>query len=71
MATKIFVRERRKFEKGSKQPRFRVMGISGGDLKMYGKHARKVELEQIAAASGAEVVYLDKPGDQSGGDRVE
>jgi hypothetical protein len=58
MASKIFVRERRKVEKGEKKPRFRVVGVSGGDLKIYVEHIRKQELEQIAKATGAEIVYL-------------
>jgi hypothetical protein len=59
MATKIFVRERRKVEEGEKKPRFRVVGVSGSDVKIYVKHARKKELEQIQAETGAEIVYLD------------
>ena len=58
MASKIFVRERRKVEKGEKKPRFRVLGVSGGDLKLYVKHIRKKELEQLADAVGADVVYI-------------
>ena len=58
MASKIFVRERRKVEKGEKKPRFRVVGVSGADLKIYTKHVRKKELEHMADATGAEVVYL-------------
>ena len=58
MSAKIFVRERRKIEKGEKKPRFRVLGISGADLKIYVKHIRKKELEQLSDATGAEVVYL-------------
>ena len=57
MAT-IFVRERRKVEKGEKKPRFRVVGVQGTDLKIYVEHIRKKELDQIAEASGAVVVYL-------------
>jgi hypothetical protein len=59
MATKIFVRERRKIEKGEKKPRFRVVGISGSDVKLYADHIRKKELDQIATESGAQIVYLD------------
>lgn len=59
MATKIFVRERRKVEKGEKKPRFRVVGVSGPDVKIYTKHMRKKELEQISQESGADIVYLD------------
>ena len=58
MAAKIFVRERRKVEKGEKKPRFRIVGVSGSDLKIYMNHARKQELEQLAKSSVAEVVYL-------------
>jgi hypothetical protein len=58
MSATIFVRERRKVEKGEKKPRFRVVGVSGGDLKIYAQHIRKTELDQIATASGAQVVYL-------------
>lgn len=59
MALKIFVRERRKIEKGEKKPRFRVIGVTGGDLKMYVHHIRKKELDQLAKAVGAEVVYME------------
>jgi hypothetical protein len=59
MTTKIFVRERRKVEKGEKKPRFRVVGVSGSDVKVYVRHIRKKELDQISNESGAAVVYLD------------
>ena len=59
MASKIFVRERRKIEKGEKKPRFRVVGVSGANIKLYVKHIRKKELDHICRESGAEVVYLD------------
>jgi hypothetical protein len=59
MAIKIFVRERRKVETGEKKPRFRVVGVSGGDLKIYAEHFRKKELEQIARETGAGIVWLD------------
>ena len=66
MATKIFVRERRKMGEGEKKPRYRVVGVSGGDVKIYTDHIRKQELEQIADSGGAEVVYLTHKGDGSG-----
>jgi len=70
MATKIFVRERRKVEKGEKKPRFRVVGVGGSDLRITVEHIRKTELEQIAAAAGAEIVYLEAgKGTGKGGDR--
>jgi hypothetical protein len=59
MSTKVFVRQRRKVEKGEKKPRFRVVGLSGGDLKLYAKHIRKKELDQIKDATGAEIIILD------------
>ena len=59
MATKIFVRERRKVEKGEKKPRFRVVGVSGGDLNIYAEHFRKKELEQMAQETDAAIVWLE------------
>jgi hypothetical protein len=68
MATKIFVRERRKVEKGEKKPRFRIVGVNGPDIKLYVKHIRKSELDQINAETGAEIIYLqDKKGQKTGG----
>ena len=68
MATKIFVRERRKVEKGEKKPRFRIVGVSGSDVKIYARHVRKKELDQIEAATNAEVIYLDAgQGQKNGG----
>ncbi len=58
MTAKIFVRERRKIQKGEKRPRYRVLGVSGSDLKVYAKHVRKKELEGLSKATGAEVIYL-------------
>ena len=67
MNATIFVRERRKVQKGEKKPRFRVVGVSGGDFKLYVEHIRKKELDQIAEATGARIVFL-----QSGkGDKEE
>jgi hypothetical protein len=65
MAT-IFVRERRKIEKGEKKPRFRVVGVQGTDLKVYVEHIRKKELDQIAEATGATVVYLKAGKEEKG-----
>ena len=58
MATKIFVRERRKVEQGEKKPRFRIVGVSGGDLKLYVDHVRKQELDLLAKEAGATIVEL-------------
>lgn len=60
--TKIFVRERRKTEKGEKKPRFRIVGVSGKDLKLYSSHIRKTELDALATETGAEVIYLPTHG---------
>ncbi len=65
MAAKIFVRERRKIDKGEKKPRFRVVGVSGGDVKIYDKHMRKKELEEISKETGADVVYLKNHKDEA------
>jgi hypothetical protein len=68
MTTKIFVRERRKVQKGEKKPRFRIVGVSGSDIKLYTKHIRKKELDQISSQSGADIVYLDAGmGQKNGG----
>jgi len=58
MAGKIFYRERSKVGKGEKKPRFRLVAVAGIDMKVYGKHLRKSELEQIAKAVGAELILL-------------
>ncbi|MFP4128651.1 MAG: hypothetical protein ACLFSF_06395 [Desulfonatronovibrio sp.] len=58
MTGKIFIRERRKIEKGEKKPRFRVVATSGTDLKFKVDHIRKQEVEEIASLVGAEVVLL-------------
>lgn len=63
---KIFVRERRRSDKGEKKPRFRVVGVQGGDLKIYAKRIRKVELNEIAEHTGAEVVYMSRDGKGDG-----
>ena len=67
MSTKIFVRERRKIQKGEKKPRFRVLGVSGIDLKIYVRHMRKKELAQLSDATGA--LNLNKIGVPAGGPR--
>ena len=59
---KIFVRERRKIEKGEKKPRYRVVGVSGSEVKIYSDHVRKTELDCIAKEAGVTVVYLPTHG---------
>ncbi len=60
MAGKIFYRERVKTKEKSRTPRFRVIAVSGIDLKVYGNHFRKKEIEQIAKATNAELVALER-----------
>ncbi len=71
MPGKIFYRERTKSVEGKKQPRFRMIAVADVNLKIYGEHLRKSELETIAQAVGAELVLLpagDKK--QKGDDEV-
>jgi hypothetical protein len=58
MAGKIFYRERGKVGQGEKKPRFRLVAVADVNLKVYGKHLRKSELEQIAKEVGADLVLL-------------
>jgi hypothetical protein len=58
MPGKIFYRERLKVGEGEKKPRYIVVAIAGIDMKVYGQHLRKKELDQIALAVGAELVYM-------------
>lgn len=58
MSGKIYIRERRKVKEGEKKPRFAVVATAGVDIRFKVKHIRKKEVEQIAEAVGAELVYL-------------
>lgn len=58
MAGRMFYRERRKVEEGEKKPRFTLVAVADVNLKIHVKHLRKSELEQIAAALGAELIEL-------------
>lgn len=60
MAGKIFFRERLSAKEGAKTPRYRVIAVSGIDLKVYADHLRMVELEQIAQSVNAELVHLQR-----------
>jgi hypothetical protein len=71
---KIFVRNRHRIGRGAGQPRFAIVAVEGLDLKIYARHIRRKELEALAQAVGAEVVYLpggegseiSQPGEGSG-----
>ncbi|MBM9513302.1 hypothetical protein [Desulfogranum marinum] len=60
MPGKIFYRERMKVKEGTQTPRFRIVAVSGVDLKVYADHIRKKELQQIAKATKAELVALER-----------
>lgn len=60
MAGQIFYRERNKAKEGAKTPRYRIVAVSGVDLKVYGNHLRKAEIEQIAKAVKADLVPLNR-----------
>ena len=63
MNGQIFYRERCKAKEGSHSPRFRVVAINGIDLKILGNHFRKKELEQIAKATNADLIALERDKD--------
>lgn len=56
---KIYVRGRQKVGEGVKQPMFRIVAVTGGQLQLHAIHYRKKEIEQIAKDVGAQVVYLE------------
>lgn len=60
MNGQIFYRTRQKSREGSKTPQYRIVAVSGVDLKVYGQHLRKTELEQIAKAVNADLVALKR-----------
>jgi len=68
--SKIFVRERRNVGEGAGRPRFAVVAVEGVDLKITTPHLRKSELEALAAAVGAEVVYLPR-GEKAGQEKAK
>jgi hypothetical protein len=58
--SRIFVRERTRVGKGDKKPRFVLVAAEGVDLDIFTLHVRKSELDALAAAIGAEVVFLPR-----------
>ena len=60
MAGQIFYRERSKAKEGSRTPRYRIIAVSGIDLKVYADHLRKKEIEQIAKETKAELILLQR-----------
>lgn len=60
MAGKVFYRERKKVQDGAKTPRYRVVAVSGVDLKVFAEHLRKSELEHLAREVGADLIELER-----------
>lgn len=62
---KIYVRERQKVGEGVRQPKYRVIAVTGGEVQIHATHFRKMELEVIAKEVGAEIVWMEPvPDDQ-------
>ncbi len=68
--SKIFVRERRQVGPGAGMPRFAIVATLGTDLRVFARHIRKAELEKLAEACDAEVVYLPR-GEHAGEEEAE
>jgi len=60
MAGKIFYRKRYKIREGEKKPRFNLVAVAGVDLRIFARHMRKSELEQIASELDAELIELKR-----------
>lgn len=43
-----------------------LVGVAGTDLKVFAKHVRKSELEQIAETIGADLVLLQRRKQEAG-----
>ena len=63
MAGKIFYRERHKVGTKEKKPRFKLVAVADLNITFYADHLRKKELEEIAAAVGADLILLKAPKD--------
>jgi len=57
------VRERQKVGEGVRQPMFRILAVTGGQIQIEGTHFRKFEIERIAEDLDAEVIYLEAEGE--------
>ena len=68
---KIYVRERTKVGEGVRQPRYIILAVAGGDLKVYAHHFRRTELEQMATDCGADLVYLEPMPEEERGSRKQ
>lgn len=61
---KIYVRERQKVGEGVRQPKYRIVAVTGGQVQIQATHFRKLELEKIAKDVGAEIVWLEPVPDE-------
>jgi hypothetical protein len=61
---KIYVRPRMKVGEGVKQPMYRVVAVTGGQIQIELTHWRKFELEEVAKDVGAEIVYFEEIPDE-------
>ncbi len=61
---KIYVRERQKVGEGVRQPKYRIVAVTGGQVQIEATHFRKMEIEQIAKDIGAELVFLEPVPDE-------
>lgn len=61
MTTKIYIRERNSVSEHQKEPRFRIVAITGdrSSIKIDASHFRLQELQTITADVGAELVVLE------------
>lgn len=46
-----------------KKPRFKLVAVADVNITFYADHLRKKELEEIAAAVGADLILLKAPQD--------
>ncbi len=60
MAGQIFYRKRSHDKDGSKTPRYRMVAVSGVDLKVYTQHLRMAELKEIAKVTNSDLVLLPR-----------
>lgn len=68
---KIYVRERTKVGEGVRQPRYTVLAVQGGDLRVSAHHFRRTELEQMAKDSGGELVFLEPMPEEEHGSKKQ
>jgi len=63
---KIFVRERTRQKEKGKKPRFRIVATMGTDIKIKVFNLRKKELEELAEAAQAELIFMKDAKDGKG-----